>query len=175
MAELTLKKMAADSPELADIERIFFEDFPPEEQHFSIQEMVNNKDLQIELKAIKDEEKIVGFCAETSQKNFHYAFFLGIDSKLQGGGYGAKVMKTLLDNCNGVPLVFVIEALDDKAENAQQRIRRKNFYLKNGFYDTGLRHKVRNVYFEIMASVEKLEMPVIEEISSYMKRIFQQL
>ncbi|WP_265458993.1 hypothetical protein [Enterococcus sp. HY326] len=46
---------------------------------------------------------------------------------------------------------LTIEALDSAAKNQQQRIKRKNFYLKNGFVSQNLFIKEFGVLYEFLA------------------------
>ena len=46
--------------------------------------------------------------------------------------------------------IFEIETLDEKAENAEERKKRKAFYLRNGLQETGLFVNVYDTDFEIL-------------------------
>lgn len=172
MADVVLKKMDLSSPELPEVQRIYEELFPPSERFFTIKEMIEISDkISIEVNTIKDGDLLVGFCVIWSEKKWSYLLFIGINSKLQGGGYGSKAMNAIRDNYNDVPLVFGVEEIDPNAPNAVQRERRKNFYLKLGFYDTGFRRKIESGGFEIMASVEKLDASIVSDMTQTLKKV----
>ncbi len=52
------------------------------------------------------------------------------------GRYGAQILKELAQMYDGMKVVLLIESLHEECDNMDIRIRRKGFYLRNGFYDT---------------------------------------
>jgi GNAT superfamily N-acetyltransferase len=84
----------------------------------------------------KDDDWI-GLIYSTEYADIVFVHFLAISAALRSAGYGSKVMESLNDMHPGKRTVLNIEALDESAENYQQRIKRKAFYEKNGFSASG--------------------------------------
>ena len=58
--------------------------------------------------------------------------------------------------------VLNIEALDDNADNNDERIRRREFYVKNGFFGAGYNVREYSVIYENLCFAPK-EKPVTKE------------
>lgn len=56
------------------------------------------------------------------------------------------------------------EEIDEKAENYAQRIRRKNFYLRNGFHKTGNYTLLWGNRFEVVCSAGKLRKDAFQDL-----------
>ena len=59
-------------------------------------------------------------------------------------------LEALLKKFKNYKYIFEIETQDEKAENAEERKRRKVFYLRNGLQETGLFVNVYDTDFEIL-------------------------
>ena len=57
-----------------------------------------------------------------------------------------------------------IEELDSSQPNAQERVRRKNFYLRNGMLETGIHVSLFHVKLELLASRPGLCYEECEEV-----------
>ena len=61
-------------------------------------------------------------------------------------------MRLLQDLYSDCQLWLEIEEPDETALNNQERIRRKNFYLRNGMKETGIRIRLFGVSMEILST-----------------------
>ena len=59
-------------------------------------------------------------------------------------------MKKIIASYPDLLIILDFEEIDANAENNNQRIRRKNFYLKNGFYETGFYTLLGEIRFEVV-------------------------
>ncbi len=64
----------------------------------------------------------------------------------------------------GLQLVLDFEVIDEQAENNTQRVRRKNFYLKNGFHETGHYTMLRDDRFEVVCSGGALREAALKDL-----------
>lgn len=64
--------------------------------------------------------------------------YLAVSSRIRSNGTGSRILQEICGRFAGRKIVLLIERLDDGAENREQRIARKRFYLKNGFVSSGL-------------------------------------
>ena len=62
----------------------------------------------------------------------------------------SKGLEVLLERFKNYKYIFEIETQDEKAENAEERKKRKAFYLRNGLQETGLFVNVYDTDFEIL-------------------------
>ena len=59
------------------------------------------------------------------------------------------------------------EAVDENAPNNDQRIRRRNFYLRNGFKETGYFQFYMNTEFEIFCTQTKFDRDEFDALISF--------
>nr|WP_230402955.1 GNAT family N-acetyltransferase [Lentilactobacillus kosonis] len=62
-----------------------------------------------------------------------YVFFLAIDPSNRSQGYGSQALMAIKQQYVGNKLALIIEEVKTAAPNYEQRLKRKAFYLKNGF------------------------------------------
>ena len=104
----------------------------------------------LELLGISDNGNYIGFTVIFHSERSVYVFFLAIDPAWRSHGYGAAVLDELRKRYAGRQLVLDIEPLDSAAPNYEQRLRRKNFYLRNGFRESGCFFKYCGMCFEVL-------------------------
>jgi len=123
--------------------------FPPEERlHPSLL-----TDLEgFEVLALKDGGTFVGFAVLTVRAPVSYLFFLAVEPGFRSKGYGAAAVDTLRGMHPDCNLSVDFEAPDPGAPNAEQRLRRRKFYLRCGFVPTGLFLRYREGDYEVMSS-----------------------
>lgn len=99
--------------------------------------------------ALLCEDTFVGFMVVQTYENLAYLFFLAIDAKSQGKGYGSRAIKTLQAEYPDKTHTVDFEMLDDTAPNKAQREKRRSFYLRNGYQETGLFLSYLGVNYEV--------------------------
>ena len=116
---------------------IYSEAFPPQER-VDFQELNDlTKRSDTHMAVIKDSDTNVGiiFYSQLSPKSA-YIFFFAIDSNLRGQNLGSQVLNLLKEKFPD-GLILESEKLGlANSNNEEQRKRRYNFYLKNGFTDS---------------------------------------
>lgn len=123
--------------------------FPPEE-YMSLEEQLELQSKgDVEIWALYDHRELVGFTTLRVTDSMAYLFFLAFDDKCQGKGYGSEVIQTLGKLYQEKAVVVDFELVNPSAVNNEQRIRRRNFYLKNGFRKTGWGLAYMGVQYEI--------------------------
>lgn len=170
MRAITFKQLTLSSPELPQMEYIYETEFPPAERVATMRQMIEAaEEKNLNIRSIWDGEKAVGFNILINREGWNYLLFFGIDKNCQGAGYGGRVMQAIAKDFEDKTLVFAIEQLDPDAPNATQRVRRKNFYLKNGMHDTGIRRNLSGCDFEMMSNKQTVSPEVAEQITAYFK------
>ncbi len=111
---------------------------------------------QNEFYAIYDKEVFVGMLYTIAFKDIDYIMYFAINTNLRNGGYGSQVLKEWKEISKGKRLILNIEEIDEKASNFEERIRRKNFYLKNGYVNANVKSVERNFPFELLVLGEKV-------------------
>ena len=81
---------------------------------------------------------------------------------LRSSGIGSKAFKAIVDHYGDTPFWFSYESPFEESDNAEQRERRRRFYLKNGFHETGWFTKMNGTEFIIACSKEEFDKDAFE-------------
>lgn len=130
------------------IKQIYINSFPLEERFsFSILKKCN-KELNVHLSCIVSDDIPVGmqFTVELPN-NIIYLMYFAIDEMHRNKGLGSKALRNLVVVNENV--LLCIERPCDKVTNA-----RKEFYLRNGFYETNIFIEDADIQYEFLTSVK---------------------
>lgn len=113
---------------------------------------------------IYDNKKFVGLIYNIFYKDIVFVFYLAIDKGTRGQGYGTKVLESIKQKYNNYRIILCIEPVDENSDNYEQRVKRKNFYLKNGFKDSNYTIKEKNIIYEMLYCNENVTLHEFEEM-----------
>ena len=108
----------------------------------------------LDVKCLCEGSLVVGFYVLIPDEQIRFLSFLAIDPQHRSQGYGSEVLRRLKVDAKNRPLTLCIESLDCRAENIQQRVKRKAFYLRNGFHETGHHQSFHGNQYEVLCSSE---------------------
>lgn len=124
--------------------------FPKEEQKpLSCMEQWA-KEGKAELFAVVEDKEFIGLVMNMFSSSAVVLDYFAIAPEKRSGGYGGKAVRELVKRFQGQKYVFEIEKQDELAANAEDRKRRKAFYLRNGLKETGLFVHAYDTDFEIL-------------------------
>lgn len=127
------------------------EAFPPEE-YLAPAELVKMAQSDcFDFLALLDGDVFVGFMVVQTYEALAYLFFLAIDAESRSKGYGSRAIETLKAEYPDKTHTVDFEMLDDAAPNREQREKRRCFYLRNGYEETGLFLSYLGVNYEVFA------------------------
>lgn len=92
----------------------------------------------------------VGFFYVINSSDLAYVFYFAIDPSMRGKGCGTAAMSQLLRLYEGKRLFLAIEPVEPKAKNYQERVNRRNFYLKCGLVPLGKSIQEGTVVYELL-------------------------
>ncbi len=130
------------------------EAFPPEEYLAPLELVKMAESDNCDFLALLDEDTFVGFMVVKLYENMAYLFFLAIDADSRGKGYGSCAIETLKSEYPDKIHTVDFEMLDDTAPNPEQRKKRRCFYLRNGYRETGLFLSYLGVDYEVFCMGE---------------------
>ena len=115
------------------IKEIYLEAFPKRERkpYFSLRRSV--KQNKAVVMAATEGGQLLGFTVLIPYQDMVMVDYLAVSSKIRSKGTGSYIMEHVCKYFSGKKVVLLIERLDDTAENREQRIARRKFYVKNGF------------------------------------------
>jgi len=181
---LKIENITESSKYWAGVNALASEAFPPEE-YIAPKELVRMAaGGNLFFSALLDDDTFVGFTVTLHHKKMVYLFFLAILPACRSKGYGSKAVEALKAHYPNKTHVVDFEALDDSADNAEQRKKRRLFYLKNGYRETGLFLTYFGVTYEVFCSNGHFDedefkelmkaIPVDEFDPIYSKRLFKE-
>ena len=144
------------------------EAFPPEE-YLAPSELVKMaRSDNFDFLALLDGDTFVGFMVVQTYENLAYLFFLAIDAGIRSKGYGSRAIETLRAEYPDKTHTVDFEMLDDTAPNKVQREKRRSFYLRNGYRETGLFLSYLGVDYEVFCMGDLFD---IDTFKAMMKTI----
>lgn len=167
---LTCKKVkfSVDKELFKSIENLANSVFPPHEM-IAPTIFADYKD-SYELLAFFDDD-FVGFAAIVPFENIIYLAFFAVDIKVQGKGYGSKVLSLLKESYKNKIIILesesVLGAAFQNSTNKEQRLKRAKFYEKNGFKN----YKITNTYFG--ESYDMYANSSDEKVAFYYKKLYE--
>ena len=108
------------------------------------------KQGKMEIFAIEKDDEFIGLAINLIEGKTALLDYFAIAPEKRNCGYGGACIRTLLEKFRDKKYIFEIEMQDEYAENAEDRKRRKAFYLRNGLKETGLFANVYQVDFEML-------------------------
>ena len=130
-----------------NIKKVYHTAFPAEERVPVWFLMAKSKGKNARFYSVYEKETWVGFVYLIKYQDIIYVFYLAVSEKERGGGYGSKILKKITDKYQEKRIILCIEPVDKNADNYEERVNRKNFYEKNGFYDLNYQISEKNVIY----------------------------
>lgn len=100
---------------------------------------------------IEDNNTFIGLAITLNDKDVVLLDYFAIDEQLRGQGYGSKVLQELQKLYNNERLFIEIESTLINSDNQEERLKRKQFYLKNGMRELGILANVFGTEMELMS------------------------
>lgn len=152
------------------IEDIGREAFPPEE-YVSPRSFLGDEEIAVI--AMTEGETAVGYMCAGLYDGLTYLFFLAVAEGYRGEGRGAAALSELRSLRPGVPVIVDPELAGSGSENYEMRLRRRAFYLRNGFYPTGTGMRYNGVSFELLCTDRYFDTGVFRRyVEKYIDRGF---
>ncbi len=102
--------------------------------------------------AFYDQGKWIGFTHCALYKETIYCMYLAINPQFRNQGYGAQCLQYIQAQFPSYNLLGEIELCDEKAENNELRLRRRDFYFRNGFHSTNYTITAFHITYEIICT-----------------------
>lgn len=162
-----------------NVKKLYYSAFPPIERLPLWFLLWRSKDKNIMFYNIFDKELWIGFIYLIKYKDIIFVFYFAIDSNIRSKGYGGRILNKIKNEYPGNRIILYIEAIEKNADNIEQRIRRKQFYIENGFKDSGYILKLKSGKYELLIYgnkiVEEEFYKLIKYFSGFMLNVFIKL
>ena len=133
---LTTKSVSKKLNEYSEIKTLCATAFPKNEQMPMLVLLILSKRNGIDFTAYYDNDIFCGISYTICKNDTVFVLYLAVNDKIRSKGYGSKILETIKNQYKNKSVVLNIEPLDCNSENYEQRIKRFEFYKRNGFIDT---------------------------------------
>ncbi|CAM4196814.1 GNAT family N-acetyltransferase [Paenibacillus tarimensis] len=121
----------------------------------------------VDFNAFYDDDVFVGYAYLISNKNLTFVLYLAISPEVQSKGYGTTILAEISQKYADNRIILNIEAIDELSDNNEQRLKRKNFYLRNGYRNANFKIIEYGAIFEVLIHGNKV---TIEEYKVLIKK-----
>lgn len=105
---------------------------------------------KVDLLIFTDVDIFVGFAFIIKHKDIVFILYFAINDTIRGKGYGGKALQTIKNKYSGKRIILNIESTQIIGSNHEERVKRKNFYMKNGYKEAKLFSRERGEIFEML-------------------------
>ena len=165
---MILKQLKPDHPDIPAVKQLFEEAFPENERTVSMDVIVAHlNQLPCDLIGIYPDETpdtFAGFFLGLRGEACVYGVYLATRPELRSTGIGGKAFKAIVESYGDMPFWFSYESPFEENDNAEQRERRRRFYLKNGFYETGWFARMNGTEFILASSRKEFDKEAFEKM-----------
>ena len=152
---------------LKEVWELYYGAFP--EQERKSPELIEKKydEGKVDIIAVTDEVgKFVGELITVKQGALVLLDYFAVTPETRGAGIGSAALAKLRDEYHGKKLILEIESTRVPSDNAEQRERRKRFYVSNGLTSLDWEVILFGVRMEIMTFGQDLDFDSYHEIYS---------
>lgn len=136
------------------IRKLYNESFPDDERvPFNILVKLLD-DKNVEFLSFEDEKTLYGLVFNILYKDIVYVFYLAVNPSLRNQGYGSYILQAVKQRYKESRIILMIEEVNEKYDNFEERKNRLRFYENNGFHRFGYLHHEYRVDYEMLGMGE---------------------
>ena len=133
-----------------DIKRIYFDAFPKSERMPFLMMVAMSKLWNTQFFGFYNGDTPCGFVYFALNSKMVFVMFFAVDESFRSKGYGSAILMEIKNRYPDKKIIVTIEPCDDNAPDIETRKRRKAFYRRNGYRETGYMIKLNGVVQEII-------------------------
>ena len=134
----------------SDVKRIYFESFPKSERMPFPLMVAMSKLWNTDFLGFYEEDTLCGFIYLAHNRKIVFVMFFAVDAALRSKGFGSAILQEIQKKYPTKKIIISIEPCDETAPDIEIRKKRKAFYMRNGYKETGYMIKLAGVVQEII-------------------------
>ena len=134
----------------SDVKRIYFESFPKSERMPFPLMVAMSKLWNTDFLGFYEKDTLCGFIYLAHNRKIVFVMFFAVDAALRSKGFGSAILQEIQKKYPTKKIIISIEPCDETAPDIEIRKKRKAFYLRNGYKETGYMIKLAGVVQEII-------------------------
>lgn len=147
---ILLKEVNRNNPEYKQIRHLYKAAFPLSERAPFFMLARKAKQRNVDWWGIFDDKTWIGFFYVLNGPDLTYVFYFAVSEKERGKGYGSHALAALKEKYKGNRIFLAIEEVVETAPNYMERVKRRQFYQKNGFEDLHAGLREGTVIYELL-------------------------
>ncbi len=146
-------RVKSSTRDFDEIERIYVDSFPAKERVPLDSLLSAPEGVQSDLMAVKFGEEVTGMYCVIRGDGMTFLFYLAVSGDRRDLGLGRRILEHIKEEYQS-PILLNIELVPEGAPSTDVRVRRRSFYLRNGFSDTGMVLRDEQGAFNILSDSE---------------------
>ncbi|MBQ2816631.1 MAG: GNAT family N-acetyltransferase [Clostridia bacterium] len=147
---LKYKNVDFTSSELGEVKALYERSFPQNERR-EFDDMLKDTSGLCKVLSYWDEDVFIGFACLLDVGSISHIIYFAVKEHLRDKGYGSKILDCIHKAEKGMRVIVDIESADTDCDNRGQRIKRKEFYIRNGYEETQVKYHWHGDDYEIMS------------------------
>lgn len=147
---ISIKHITEQSKELVQIEELYQRAFPDNERR-PMAPLLQDTSGSSEVITFYDGELFCGFACLLTQGDITHIIYFAIKDNMRRKGYGSAALRAMREMKPANRIIVDIEAEKKHALNNEQRRKRKAFYLRSGYIESGVEYSWQKESYEILA------------------------
>lgn len=135
--------------DLKKIRKLYNGSFPDDER-IPFDFLINTLSSERIMYAVYDDDRLIGMYFLFLDEDLIYLSYICVEEKERGKGYGSAILNHISENRDGKRIVLDIEEVKND-EHHKETKKRKDFYLHNGYKETGVFYFIYGVDYELLS------------------------
>lgn len=133
-----------------EIKKLYNSAFPKDER--APFRMIKRRAMQkkAQMLVAKNDGQFMGFAYVVNSDKAAYFFYFAVREDLRGKGVGTKILSLIKEMYADKILFLAREQIDETADNYDVRVKRRSFYMRNGFTDVPRTIREATVVYDVM-------------------------
>ena len=148
--ELIFKRVDRTVEDLETIRGLYDRSFPDNER-IPFDWLLKSKDPLQEMCAAYEDKMFVGMYYLYFKDELIYLSYICVMEELRDLGYGSKILSKIKDRYLDRRIVIDIEEVREGDKDHEHELKRRAFYLKNGFFSTEIFYHIYGVDYELLS------------------------
>lgn len=146
---LEVQNISEKAKDFEKIKRLYESAFPYKER-LPILDLLENRE-ETTFCAVYENELLCGLICLLSFRGITHIAYLAVMESCRDKGYGSKILQKIHEMKPQDLIIADIEIENSMADNHEQRTRRKNFYIRNGYQETDIFYTWQDVQYQILS------------------------
>lgn len=157
-------EQANEEKQMKAIVTLYEKAFPEAEKKSFGLILEKSREGNVDLLYIEEDEAFLGLAIVAIYKDLALLDYFAIDADLRGKQNGTRALKLLMQRYKNKRFFLEIETPDAPCENKRQRLRRKDFYVRNGMKETSMLVVLSGVEMNVLTDGSDLNFEEYHEL-----------